>query len=96
MPTFAADPQALTALAHLLRSLGDELGSMADVDLTADFPSGDAAAATEDLMLNWRRERLSLARSLTELADATQTAATGYAIADQQATRALGGAGQLR
>lgn len=93
MSTFAVDPQALAALAEVLGTLRDELESLSEVDLTADFPRGDTDSSTQSLMLNWRHERLSLAGSMDSLKAQVLVVAEGYAAAEADVSQALTGAG---
>ncbi len=87
MPSYRADPAPIAALADALEVLGEDLAGMDQVNLTAEFPPGAAAPKVEDLILNWRQERLALARALGELSDRVRAAAAGYADAEGAAGR---------
>lgn len=92
MTALRVDPEVVTDLGISLLVMAEEVSHGDDAGLVRHLLGGPASgAALDDLLGNWRRERLLLARSLYDLGDAAVAAGGVYVETEVSITATLGG-----
>ena len=95
MSTVRVDPQDLARLAEGLAEMSTELAGTSDAAADAwALGPGETAAALDDVLGNWRRERLLLAEGLKDLGAAAAIAGMGYLDTEAAVSRSFVGGAQ--
>ncbi len=92
MAVIRVDASVVRELAGTLADVGAQLAAAGDVEPARWALGGGASgAALNEVLGNWRHERLMLVDALLDLAEAAAQAGTGYVLTESALTRSWAG-----